>query len=134
MEPLTTDGGVNKQVFPHDMRIWKEKADPKRHADFMSTSHVGGFPLEAQRDNLLESWVYFVTVEGFTFQFVKIEQIKEAKAYFSQKTHKSTITPGIHLEHYWQNWYERLPKGLTKNSKRQKILKALEQALSEFSS
>jgi hypothetical protein len=111
------------------MRLWRERPNPSVHRDFMSSSHVGGLP---PRDNPLTGWVYFVEVCSFQFQFHSLEQIQECLDYFKQKVHPSTRKPHDGLEHYWQAWYERLPQWLFANSKRQKVVKALEKALVEF--
>ncbi|NQZ59834.1 MAG: hypothetical protein HRT88_20475 [Lentisphaeraceae bacterium] len=110
------------------MKIWKEKLDPSKHKDYMSTNSLGGDPVKAPKDNLIEAWVYFVKECGFTFQFISLEQIEECIDYFSTKTHPSTKEYNNGLEHYWQKWYERLPSGLTKNGKREKVLKTLTEA------
>lgn len=92
----------------------------------------GGSPIQPPKDNLITHYVYFVEVVSFTFQFSSIAQIYEALEYCKQKTHPSTMKSGIFLEHYWQKWYERLPKGLLKGTKRGKVIKALEKAILEF--
>lgn len=111
---------------------WKEKTNPEEHIDYMSTTHIGGLPIQNSREK--GEWVYFVSECSFTFQFVSIEQLKTAHAYFSMKVHPSTRRFNNGLEHYWQSWSERLPAGLIRGSKRERILKALEKALHEFSS
>ena len=108
------------------VKIWRELADPNKHVDFMSTSNVGGVPVEASANNLIPKWIYFVQVCSFRFQFSSLEQIKECQQYFLKKIHPSTRKAGTELEHYWQPWYCKLPKGITKESKRQRVLKALE--------
>jgi len=114
------------------MRLWKERLDPTKHMDYMSTSHIGGFPVEAPHDNLIVKWAYFVNVCSFTFQFQSTEQIQECLNYFSQKTRPSSRRPVECGEHYWQRWYERLPMWLFEEPKRQKVVKALQKALVEF--
>ncbi|MDE3895987.1 MULTISPECIES: hypothetical protein [Vibrio] len=114
-------------------KIWRELADPKVHSDFMSSYNEGGVPVKKSRDNLLEQWVYFVNVCGFTFQFVSIEQIIECKAYFVQKVHPSTRDSHPPSEHFWHPWYCKLPKGLNKTSNRKRVLKALDCALQKWS-
>jgi hypothetical protein len=109
---------------------WKEKTDNKKHIDFMMTAHIGGFPIEHSKNK--GAWVYFVRECSFTFQFASIEQLKMMIDYFSKKVHPSTRTFNNGLEHYWQMWYERIPKGLAGGSKREKIHKALTKALNEF--
>lgn len=110
---------------------WKEKTNPEQHVDYMSTNHVQG--LSVQNSPEKGEWVYFVRECSFTFQFVSLNQLKIAKEYFSVKIHPSTKRFNNGLEHYWQSWYERLPAGLTGGTKRERILKALEKALLEFS-
>jgi len=114
-------------------KLWREPADPKKHSDFMSSYNDGGVPIPKSRDNLIDKWVYFVSVCNFTFQFANIEQLKEAKNYFEQKIHKSNldISHPPH-EHYLHPWYCKLPKGITKDSKRTKVLKALNKALEQW--
>ena len=113
-------------------RHWREKLNPKKHRDYMISVGDGGHYIEPPRDNLIIQYVYFVEVVGFTFQFSSIAQIYQALEYCKQKTHPSTLKSGIFLEHYWQKWYERLPKGLLKGTKRDKVVKALEKAVLEF--
>lgn len=111
---------------------WKEKTNPEEHIDYMSTNQIDGLSIQNSREK--GEWVYFVRECSFTFQFVSLEQLKTAKAYFSTKVHPSTMRFNNGLEHYWQSWSERLPAGLKGGSKRERILKALEKALQEFSS
>ena len=113
-------------------KVWREKADPLKHVDFMSTRNEGGIPIEASRDNLIDKWVYFAEVNGFVFQFADLDQVKECKAYFSKKTHPSTRETGHDLEHYWHPWYSKLPAGMNKGSKKQKIIKVLDQLLEKW--
>lgn len=98
----------------------------------MSTAQTEGLPLEFSRFKNTP-WVYFVRECSFTFQFVALEQLKECLDWFEQKIHPSSREYNNGLEHYWQLWYERLPKGLTRESKRIKIVKALKKAHEEFS-
>ena len=65
-------------------RVWLELFDPKHHADFISTSHIGGV-LPEQRNNLLPRQVLCVEVCSFTFQFLSEPQLQEAISYFSKK-------------------------------------------------
>jgi hypothetical protein len=112
---------------------WKEKLDPSKHRDFMrGYQDAGGLPLDAPRDNLLESWAYFVEVAGFTFQFVSVDQIFEALCYFEKKIRPSTKEFNNGLEHYWQPWYSRLPPGIKSEANRTKVVKALNAALIEY--
>ncbi|MEX0653296.1 MAG: hypothetical protein WD534_10225 [Phycisphaeraceae bacterium] len=113
-------------------RHWRERCDPDRHVDYMSTVHLGGFPRKAAADPLIERWAYFVEVASFTFEFQSLEQIETCLAFFREKLHPSSRLPNVRLEHYWQRWYERLPSRLFKQSQRQKVIAALERALTEF--
>jgi len=114
-------------------RHWKEKLDPGKHRDFMrGHQDAGGMPIAAPRDNLLDVWVYFVEVAGFTFEFTSVDQICEALRYFEERVHPSTKGYNDGLEHYWQPWYCRLPPGIRAETKRRRVVKALKSALAEY--
>jgi hypothetical protein len=113
-------------------KVWREIADPNIHSDFMSTFNEGGVPIEKSRDNLIQKWIYLANVCNFTFQFSSIQQVKECVVYFEKKTHPRTIGDHPPYEHYWQPWYCKLPKGITKGAKREKVLKALNQILEQW--
>jgi hypothetical protein len=113
-------------------RHWKEPLDPNRHTDFMGDWSVRGRPVDPPRDNLLRPWVYFVEVCSFTFQFQSLEQIDECLTHFRAGKRPSDRRPGHEREHYWQPWHQRLPQYLFKASRRGKVVRALEQALSHF--
>jgi hypothetical protein len=116
-------------------RIWKEKLDTSKHHDFMTqimpNRATGGYKVQAPQDNLNEHWVYFVRVCSFTFEFHSLAQIHECLAYFSRKLRPNRL---IHIEfgERWIPWYERLPQWLFEESKRQRVVKALQQAIDEF--
>jgi hypothetical protein len=114
-------------------KTWREIADPEKHRDFMSTRVEGGIPIAKSRDNLIEKWVYFAEVKGFVFQFSGLEQVRECKVYFEQKLHPSTknMDHPPH-EHYWQPWYAKLPKGMTKDKTRKKVIKAMDKILKQW--
>ncbi|WDE08573.1 hypothetical protein SG34_032130 [Thalassomonas viridans] len=113
-------------------KVWREIADPNKHSDFMNNHSEQGIPISKSRDNLVEKWVYLVEVCNFTFQFADLEQVKACKSYFEQKVHPSTIRNHPPHEHYWQPWYCKLPKGITREGKRQKVIKALTQILDKW--
>ncbi|OUS29455.1 hypothetical protein A9Q99_10200 [Gammaproteobacteria bacterium 45_16_T64] len=115
-------------------KVWREIADPKKHVDFMSTRNEGGIPIVASRDNLIEKWVYFANVCDFTFQFSSLDQVVECKEYFSNSVHPSTKERGHDLEHYWHPWYAKLPKGINKGSKREKVIKSLNEIIGKWGS
>ncbi len=98
----------------------------------MATAHVGGSPPEPTRDSLVERRVFFVAVCGFTFQFHSLEQIERALTHFERKILPSSAQPGVTLEHYWQQWHERLPQWLFEEQKRVRVVAALRGALRHF--
>jgi hypothetical protein len=112
-------------------RHWREQLDPARHADQM-TIHVGGHPVERPRDRLVEQSVYFVDVCAFTFQFQSLDQLRQCLAFFERKIHPSSSQPDVFLEHYWQRWFEKLPRRLTNESKRPRVIAALTRAATDF--
>jgi hypothetical protein len=115
------------------MRLWKEKLDPNRHRDFTYPLQ-GGTEISEAKDTLIENWVFMVNVCSFTFQFVRLEDIRDYLDYFSQKPLPSSgKSGGAALEPYWRAWHERIPMRLKNESKRVKVVKALERALEEFS-
>ncbi|MCW8879960.1 MAG: hypothetical protein OQK04_18130 [Kangiellaceae bacterium] len=113
-------------------KVWREEADPKKHADFMSNCMEGGMPISKSRDNLIPKWVYLADVCNFTFQFASLKQVKECIEYFEKKVHPGTIGEHPPYEHYWQQWYCKLPKGINRGNKREKVLKALNQILDKW--
>jgi hypothetical protein len=115
-------------------RWWFEPLDPERHRDFMSTCHIGGVPIEAPRDRLIQSRVFFVEAAGFTFQFASLEQLRATLEHFEQRVHPSSQRPSVELEHYWQRWFERLPQWLSEESRRVRVVSALSRALRTFES
>lgn len=112
-------------------RHWREQLDAARHADQM-TIHVGGFQVDPPRDRLIEKWVYFVDLASFTFQFQSLDQLQQCLQFFRQKIHPTSRRPDVRLEHYWQSWFERLPQWLFEESKRLKVVAALERAAEDF--
>lgn len=108
---------------------WKEQKDPDKHHDLMSTTHIGGIAVKA---NEKEPWMYLVRECSFTFQFASLDQLRAMIAYVSVKVHPARRSYNNGIEHYWQHWYERLPKGLLAGPKREKFRKALLKALAEF--
>jgi len=86
---------------------WSEPLDPKRHLDF-SSSTVGGRVVHTDPHSRLRG-----------------ERI-------TQPIHSSSTRPIEAGEHYWQRWYERLPKGLTRDVKRERVVAALDSALTDF--
>jgi hypothetical protein len=98
----------------------------------MRSSQIGGAPIDAPRDRLIERWVYFVEVASFTFQFESLAHLNECLQFFRQKLHPTSRQPDVWLEHYWQRWFERLPQWLFEEPKRVKVVAALERAAKDF--
>ncbi|WP_161630639.1 hypothetical protein [Pseudoduganella violaceinigra] len=114
-------------------KIWTEIADPNRHTDFMSDWSIGGRRAAPPSDNLRRRNVLLIEVCQFTFQFHSLEQLNEAIDFFSKTVHPSSRISGVELEHYWQPWSQRLPKGMTSRSRRVRVLAALRKAASGVS-
>jgi hypothetical protein len=95
----------------------------------------------AQNPTLLPQRDILVRVASFTFRFVDIEHLRECLAYFQQKIHPSSRVSAKRLaadigedwrtQRSWEieRWFERLPMYLLEEPKRQKIVKALGEAL-----
>jgi hypothetical protein len=102
-------------------------------------------------DSLHTEWNYFVHVCAFKFCFTSLAQIEEYHAYFSQKVHPVSRDKFSHPAwdhekrridrfafadtHHGerQSKFDKLPLYLFEESKRIKVVKALEKALKEFS-
>ena len=112
------------------MTHWREALDVERHRDYVSGKQdAGGRPIDRSKS---DGWMYFVRACGFTFSFVNLDQLREAIQYFGVTVHPARRVPGVHLEHYWQHWFERLPPGLTGGSKRARVRRTLMAALDAF--
>ncbi len=82
-----------------------------------------------------------VRVASFTFRFVSVEHLRECLAYFQQKTRPTSRVSAKKLasqlgddwrtQRSWEveRWYERLPMYLLEEPKREKVVRALSQAL-----
>lgn len=105
------------------VKIWKEENIANR------TKH----------SSLIPTWIYFVEVCGFTFKFHSIEQLEQTLEYYTKKLHPSSIIPNLDQSpekfdrSFIQRWYEKLPLYLRKESKRKKVVAALQQAVHQFS-
>ena len=92
-------------------------------------------------ENLKPRSVILVRVASFTFRFGSVEQLRECIKYYEQKTHPSSRiaarTLAADLGEDWrelrswdvERWFERLPMYLLEEPKRQKVVKALHEAL-----
>ncbi|MGC4093274.1 MAG: hypothetical protein QM756_36365 [Polyangiaceae bacterium] len=112
------------------MAYWKEPLDAERHRDYVSGAQDAGGRIINPSSS--DGWVYFVRAGAFTFAFANLEQLREAIRYFGQSLHPARRRPGIHLEHYWQRWFERLPPGLIAGTKRVRVRRALLAAFVSF--
>jgi hypothetical protein len=95
----------------------------------------------AQNPTLLPQRDILVRVASFTFRFIDIEHLRECLAYFQHKIHPSGRVPAKKLaaelgedwrtQRSWEieRWFERLPMYLLEEPKRQKVVKALGEAL-----
>lgn len=94
-------------------------------------------------DSLVPQWVYFVSVCGFTFEFHALSQMADCLEYYSKKIQPSSRE---HMGWGWGGdqvearanmllirWCDRLPQYFLEEPKRQRVVKALEQALTAFS-
>lgn len=94
---------------------------------------------ETTRDQRLDPrYVYFVRTCGFTFEFHSTDQLHTCLRYFSLRIRPSSRIPWDQLGDYGgdqdetQRWFERLPQELLKESKRLRVVKALEKAGAAF--
>jgi hypothetical protein len=91
--------------------------------------------------SIVSEHVIVVHVASFTFRFGSTEQLKACLDYYQQKIHPSSRVAAVELERQlgkdwreqrgWEveRWFERLPMYLLEEPKRQKVLKALTNAL-----
>ncbi len=92
-------------------------------------------------ENLKPRSVILVRVASFTFRFESVGQLRKCVQYFGQKTHASSRIPAATIAadlgddwrklRSWdvERWFERLPMYLLEEPKRQKVVKALREAL-----
>src|SRR5437867_423009 len=70
---------------------------------------------------------------SFTFQFHSVQQIQACLDYYDRKIQPSSRLD-IGAADHWEceRWFERLPLFLREESKRQRVVKALRDALKKF--
>jgi hypothetical protein len=116
-------------------RIWSEPYEPSKHRNPMG-SEAGSPPgiARQQKHGALDPHcVYFVQVEGFTFEFHSVDQARACLDFYRRKipptsrVSSSEIGSADHWE--MQRWFERLPGELRRDSKRTRVVAALEQAV-----
>ena len=119
--------------------FWSEKFDPDKHHDAMWP--VPGVPQgdRWRTASLQTHTVYFVRVCSFTFEFHSTEQIEECLRFFAQKIRRSSRRDvrgsDLHpteVHSLTQRWHDRLPMHLLEERRRLPIVRALTQALQEF--
>jgi hypothetical protein len=133
-------------------RFWKESYSLNRAlelgiSDFENVPVVGVPNNEWMRNPELfrawPQWIYYVEVCSFTFAFFSLEMIREYLDFYSRKVLPSSRFygaspfsrgPAASVGGDGQTRFERLPLRLRKEPRRQKVVKALEQALQEFGS
>jgi hypothetical protein len=125
-------------------RIWKEPYSVER--DVECTGHWGHpSNLVTVRPRPNTDWIYFVEVCRFTFVFFSPAEIVPYLEFYRKKGRGGRATFDAQSQYYsrwgggprnehdeWQSPLERLPLRLRKEPKRQKVVKALEQALEVF--
>ena len=96
---------------------------------------------QARGRNLIPKYDILVRVASFTFRFSSAEQLKDCLAFLGKKTHPSSSLDGRRLAaefgadwrtlRGWEieRWFERLPMYLLEEPKRQRVVKALNEAL-----
>ncbi|HEV2277932.1 MAG TPA: hypothetical protein VGS02_07140 [Acidobacteriaceae bacterium] len=110
-------------------RIWRESGDGRRFGDRTAE------PLPHYARSLIKPDAICVHVCSFTFRFVSKDEIEEYIQFFQAKTHPTSRVPARMLPNcnfrHWhsQRWYERLPLFLQEEPKREKVLKALKEAV-----
>jgi hypothetical protein len=94
-----------------------------------------------ERANLIPCDVIVVRVASFTFRFATVQKLRDCLRYYEQKTHASSRIPAKSIAselgpdwkrlRSWEveRWFERLPMYLLEEPKRQKVVKALREAL-----
>jgi len=125
-------------------RIWKEPYSVERDVECTGHwGHPGNLVTVRPRPNT--DWIYFVEVCRFTFVFFYPEEIVPYLEFYGKKGRGGRATFDAQGQYYsrwgggprnehdeWQSPFERLPLRLRKEPKRQKVVKALEQALEMF--
>lgn len=76
-------------------RFWKEQYKPTDHFNQMQEMPV----FKSPDLKLVPSFVYFVSVCSFTFEFHSIEQIEVCLKYYSEKIHPSSRLP-VYIQNF----------------------------------
>jgi hypothetical protein len=113
-------------------QIWAEPFDGFKHQNQML--EVESSTADHYRaPTLLRRKVYFVRVCSFTFEFHSIQQIQACLGYYGRKIQPSSRVDIGGADHWeCERWFERLPLFLREEPKRQKVVKALRDAVKKF--
>jgi hypothetical protein len=112
--------------------IWSETS---KYARSMPLGWSGLRDFQRSANDFRPYTTWYVRVCSFTFVFTNIQQLEACLEFFSQKTRPSSRIPYRNLKPYldaglrgWevQRWFDRLPMYLLEESKRQKVIKALQ--------
>jgi hypothetical protein len=124
-------------------KIWTERFDPRRHRNPMNwgwdAPEAPAIERHHNAPTLERHDVWFVRVAGFTFEFHALPQLRACLAYYATAHHPTSRLPvangtygGDQSE--TQRWFERLPMYLLEAPKREQVVKALTNALTQWES
>jgi hypothetical protein len=124
-------------------RIWSEPYSSRRHAAPMPRAMGSGLALDRHFRNptLVPHRVVLVQVCGFTFTFHTVEEVRACLEYYLRKILPSSRSAAAAAavrsgEVAWrlqvERWYERLPLHLRKETKRVRVVSALQEALAQI--
>lgn len=113
-------------------QIWSEAFDWTKHRDKMDGIDSSAAD-QFRAPTLIQRKVYFVRVCSFTFEFHSLQQIQTCLGFYERKIQPSSRCE-IGAADHWEceRWFERLPLFLREESKRQRVVKALRDALKKF--
>ena len=115
-----------------------EQFDVNRHPNPMRWVDDSQRQRHQRSPNLVPYSVCLVIVKKFTFIFHSVEQIHVCVDYYRREHHPSSRLP-VYTENlggdHWetQRWFDRLPQQLLDKKNRPAVVKALEQAILEYS-
>jgi hypothetical protein len=113
-------------------QIWSEPFDGLKHRDQMSGVESSTSD-HYRASTLLQKRVFFVRVCSFTFQFHSLQQVQACLDYYDRKLQPSSRCNIGAMDHWeCEHWFEKLPLFLREEPKRQKVIKALRNALETF--
>lgn len=105
-------------------RIALEQYDETKHRNHMP---------EVCRNIVSSGHVIVVEQGRFRLEFLSMEQLRTAIAYFEKKDGGSTRTEAGGGDHWeFQSWQSRLPAGINNKHNRHKILNLLRAALEKY--